>query len=171
MKLPELHNNQAKTLKGFTLLEVMVYIVVFSMVVGGMAAITLGIYRHKTIIEDRVNINEDLRLLTKSLRDDIYLSNDIDIVGGTTLTVIRNSADDVVYYLSNGRVFRQEGTSSAIAITAITTDVRRFDLTDLSSPDSGKTVRLHTEIANFPGGSLKPEIAQDVTTTFSLKFL
>ncbi len=161
---------QKKT-EAFTLLEVLVYVFVFILVVGGMASIVLAIYRHKTIIEDRVNVNEDLRLLTKSMRDDIYLGDDLVLNSASNLTIIRNSADDIVYYLSGGRVIRQEGAGSPIAITAITTNVTQFVMTDLSSPTTAKTIRLELTLSNYPGGSLKPLIEQIVTTTFTLKFV
>ena len=160
-----------KRAEGFTLLEVVVYVFVFVLVVGGMAAIVLALYRHKTIIEDRVNVNEDLRLLTKSMRDDIYLGSDLVLNSSSNLTIVRAVGDDVVYYLSNGRVFRQEGIGDPIAITAITTNVTEFDMTDLSSPTTAKTIRLEATLSNYPGGSIKPEIRQEVETTFTLKFV
>jgi len=169
MQYPLLNNNKTHK-SGYTLIEVLVYVLVFTIIIGGIAALVLGVYRHKTIIEDRVNVNEDLRLLSKSIRDDMFLGNDISVVGNT-ITIIRPAANDIAYYESNNRVYRQEGAALPIAVTAVSTDVRQFTIEDLSSPTAAKTVRITFELTNYPRGTMKPEISQLVSTTFSLKFI
>jgi type II secretory pathway pseudopilin PulG len=165
------HKSIQRLIKAFTLIEVLVYVAVLSIIVGGSASIIMAVYRNKVIVEDRVNVNEDMRLLTKSIRDDMYLGNDVVANSASSFTVSRAGEDDILYYLNGQRIYRQVGSGTAVAITAIGTDVRQFVVQDLSTPAIAKTLRIRIELSNFELGALRPEIVQDVTTTFSIKFI
>ncbi len=156
---------------GFTLVEVLVYIAVLSIIGGSITGLGILIYRYKTIMEDRVNVNEDMRVLVKSIRDDMYLGRSVNVASTTSFTITDSSGDDITYALVGDQVTRQVELDPAVAITAETVDVRTFSVDDVTTPNVAGTIRITIELANFPSGTLKPVIVQEVTTTIGLKFL
>lgn len=157
----------------FTILEVMVYVVVLSIMVGAIGGIVILLYRYKTTIEDRVNVNEDLRILVKSIRDDMYQGNGVSVTaeGNLVITSTAPTVPDITYTITNRQVFRQEDAAAPVAVTADTTDVRTFTVTDISTPEAAGTIRVTLTLANYPRGTIKPEVEETITSTMSLKFI
>lgn len=163
---------KAKFVRGFTLIEILTYVGVMSAIVGALTGMIIAVYRYKTVVEDRVSVNEDLRLLVKSIRDDMYLGNQMQVdVSGQLIIQNTNESSTVRYYLTNNQVFRKLNNDTAIAVTSDETNVTQFLVEDVSSAAAGGAIRLSLGLANYPNGAFKPPISESLTFRISLKFL
>lgn len=130
------------------------------------------IYRYKTVIEDRVNVNDDLRTLVKSIQDDMYLGVNVIVDAQQRLVIgFPGGGGQVMYFLQGHQVYRQLNGDPSLAITSEETNVIAFDVEDISSTEASGTVQVHLNLSNFPSGTLKPEIREEITSTISLKFI
>lgn len=165
-------NSDIKRKRGFTLLEVIVYVGVMSVIGGTVTALILQVYRFQTIVQDRAQLNEDIRILFKSIRDDMYLGDTMQVDGDKLIILSTfNSPATVTYSWQGSQVYRKENAGADVAITNQGTNVRDFGLEDISTPSSAGVVRVTLVMSNYPRNPLKPEVIEDVTSTMSLKFL
>lgn len=162
-----------RKLQAFTMVEVLIYTAILSVVASTVTGMILLIYRTQVFVEDRISVNEDMRLLIKSIRDDMYLSQGflINNDGSISMNAGANGLGTVTYYLSDHQVFRQAGSDPAVALTASSTDIRQFLITDISTPNAAGAIQIDLTIANYPTGTLKPEVERSIQSTISLKYL
>ncbi|MBL8014780.1 MAG: type II secretion system protein [Candidatus Doudnabacteria bacterium] len=160
-----------KSKPAFTLIEVLVYILILSIVSGVLANIILSVYRFKTVIEDRVNVNEDLRILVKSIRDDMYFGRFVRVEPTDILVITLPNTAEITYFRQDNRVYRQENGSSAVSITGGDVNVSLFVVTDLSTPDAAGAIQLQLTLENYPAGLIKPLVSESITSTMSLKYI
>jgi type II secretory pathway pseudopilin PulG len=159
-------------LRGFTLLEAIVYVAVLSIVGGVITSMIMQMYRFQSIVKDRAQINTDVQVLFKSIRDDMYLGDSLEVTGGDLYIYSSfNFPAQVRYFLSNAQVYRQENADAAVQVTHGEMNVKSFDFQDISTPASAGVIRVSIDISNYPRGPLKPEVEEQVTSTISLKFL
>lgn len=162
---------KSKTYKAFTLVEILVYVFVFSIVATTLTSIMILTYRYKIIIEDRVSVDEDLRILVKTIRDDLYLGSGVSVDGTGALIITDTTGDQIKYSLQGTQVFRQKNADLALAITGSATKVISFDVEDLTSAQAAGVVQITLDMSNFPSGFIKPEVRETVTSTMSIKFV
>jgi type II secretory pathway pseudopilin PulG len=162
-----------KKLAAFTLIEILIYMTLMSIITGAITGIILQTYTFKTSVEDRARVNEDMRNLIKSIRDDMYFGDAVQVTaqGNLVISSSFNSPSQVTYSLSNGQVLRQEGVTTAVPVTSEDTEVRAFTLVDESTPSSAGVIRLTLVMSNYPRGPLKLEVVRDITSTISLKYI
>lgn len=163
--------HKIKTYRGFTLLEVLIYTIALSVLVGVVTGIIILIYRYKTVIEDRVSVNNDLNTLVKTIQDDMYLGTGESVSGNRLTVTFPASGGIVVYYLQGNQIYRQLNSGAALAVTATGTDVETFNVTDISSTNGSGTVQIDLDMSNYPTGTLKPLIRETISFTISLKFV
>lgn len=158
---------------GFTIVEVVMYVLIMGILTAMVTTIILQVYRFQITVKDRAQLNEDLRVLTKSIRDDMYLGTSIqvDLDGDLIIGSSFSTPAQVRYYIQGGTAYRQEGSGVPVAITHAETDVRQLQFQDISTPSSAGVIRLTLQMYNYPRGPLKPEVSETVTSTISLKFL
>ncbi len=166
-----MNHGSANKLPAFTLLEALIYVLLLSVVVSGITSLVLLIYRFKTVVEDRVNINEEFRLVMKSIRDDMYLGDQVFVTAEGRLVIGIPGGGQIQYYLESNRVWRKYLAESPVSMTSNYSNIHHFSAVDISSSETAGTVRITLDISNFPIGSLKPEVRQVVTSTVSLKFI
>lgn len=147
------------------------YIAILAVLSGVLMDMLLSLYRFKALVEDRVNVNEDLRVLVKSIRDDMYLGRTVRVDTGNVLVITNPAGIEVSYYLQSGRVYRQQQSQSALTITGSDVNVVGFSLTDLSTPDAAGTVQIDLILENFPQGLIKPLVREELSSTVTLKFV
>jgi competence protein ComGF len=104
-----------RSLKALSLLEMLIYVAVISILVVAITGLTFLIYRNKCSIEDRASINEDMRILIKSIRDDMYLGNTILVNGNELRITNRGSGDSIIYIEQNDQIFRQLNSDPPVA--------------------------------------------------------
>jgi len=160
-----------KQLPALSLLEMLIYVAVLSILVVAITGLTFLIYKNKVSIEDRASINEDMRILIKSIRDDMYLGNAINVSANQLTITNRGTGDQVRYYEEADQIHRQLNADVPVAVTASSTDVQEFTITDITTPSAAGTIRITLQLGNYPLQYLKPEISQRVISTMSLKFL
>lgn len=162
---------KVKQKDAYTLIEALLYILILGIIGGAVMSGIMLVFRNRTIIEDRITVNEDMRLLIKTIQDDMYFGDGITVNSGTLQ--IANAVDgntQVSYYLDGDQVMRMVEGEAPVAVTSLATDVRTFQLEDITTPSTSGTIRITLELANYPRGPAKPETVENITTTISLKF-
>lgn len=163
--------SQIKSLPAFTLVEGVLYTFLLGALAGIMMGTVMLIFRYKTAVEDRVSVNEDLRILVKSIRDDMYFGTAESVDGSGHLIIEEVDGTIVTYYLQGNQVFRQAGISAPLAVTSNVNNVSVFNVIDWSSASAAGTVKITITIANYPSGTLKPAITETITTALTLRFV
>lgn len=162
-----------KKLKAFTLVEVLVYTFLLSVISVGVSGILFQLYRIQSVVDDRATITENLRQLHKSIRDDMYVSDDlfVDSNGDLVLTSTFSTPATVRYSLVSGAVYRTADSGTAIRVTDSKTDVFQFNVTDISSASAAEVVNVDIGLRNFDRGTLKPPVSLSLSTTVGIKFV
>ncbi|MCA9378829.1 hypothetical protein KC640_00215 [Candidatus Dojkabacteria bacterium] len=160
-----------KKLPAFTLVEGILYTALLGAIAGIMVGTVVLIFRYKIAVEDRVSVNEDLRILIKSIRDDMYFGVAESVNGSGNIEIEEVDGSIITYYLQGNQVYRQAGVSAPLAITSNTNNVSVFEVIDWSSASAAGTIKVTVTIGNYPAGTLKPAITENITTALSLRFI
>lgn len=163
---------QKQKLTGFTLVEVLVYTFLLSIISVGVSGILFQLYRIQSVVDDRATLTENLRQLHKSIRSDMYVADDlfVDVNGDLVITSSFSTPATVRYSLTNEAVFRTADSGSAVRVTDTKTDVFNFSVTDISSASAAEVVNIDLGMRNYDRGSLKPPVSINLSTTVGIKF-
>jgi type II secretory pathway pseudopilin PulG len=162
-----------KELKGFTLVEVLVYTVVLAIISTSITSIVFQIYRLQSFITDRATLAENIKNTHKLIRDDLYLADllFVDTNGDLVITSSFSTPATVRYNLDDSTIFRTPDGGTAVAVTDSRTDVYQFAVTDLTTSSASDVVRIQFGMRNFESGMIKPAVDLNLSTTLSVKFV
>lgn len=166
-------NKQNRKFAAFSLVEVLVYTVILSIVAVGVAGVVFQLYRVQSVVDDKALITENIKQLHKSIRDDMYYTDDlyVDANGDLVLTSSFATPAVVRYSLTGTSVYRTADSGSAIRVTDDRTDVFDFTVTDISSSSAAEVVKIDISMRNYAAGSIKPPVSLTLSTTLGAKFV
>ena len=136
--------NRRKNEKGFSLIELLIYIAIFVTSSTFLVAILTSVTRIQ-VRQGAINtVNRQIRFVTNLIERKVGESSIIDMTSGETASEImlrmpNAEADPTSIYLENERLFIKEGLASPKAITDASVVVDNFKATKLMNP-GGKAV-------------------------------
>lgn len=122
-------SRHSSTSSGFSLLEMLLYIAILSIVIMVFSAAFLSFTNTRARAEAEREVNRTLRYVGERVTRDIQESTRLIAPAntGTTSVLSLSGANDIVYTLLDGRIMRQVGTSTGEA-----TSDERVRVTELS---------------------------------------
>lgn len=140
---------------GFTLIETLIYIAIFSMLVGAFATFALSINSSRLRTQDILEVNEQgaglVRIITQSIRNTETIGT--PSVGESGEMLIVGESDPTIFSLNNGTMFVEEGTSPAIALTNNKVKVSNLVFSNLSRPLTPGVVQIRFTLSNIPSST------------------
>ena len=136
--------------KGFTLIEVLIYITVSAsmlMVVVGFVGWIMRV-RNKVTIESKVEQNA--RYVMARMVNEIRHADDLTVVDQNTLSlqVSDPEKNPTVFDLSDGVLYMSQGTGDLISITGNDVKVGEVLFEDRTTPNSADIVKITLTVAN-----------------------
>lgn len=165
-----------RTKRGFTLLESILYISIFSVMVLllGRIGIDMLLSRAKTHALETVGTNTSF--LMEQIARDIERSAGITMpVAGNTATTLSLSMNDpdedpVVFTIASSTIYRTAGSGKAIRLSSSAVDIDALTFTNISYPDTPGTVRTVMTIAAYnPEGETAYQVEETSTTTANVR--
>ena len=112
--------------KAFTLLELLIYITVLSILVVVVSNTFISLSRGRWQSEAKTEVNNSVRFSTELLRQDIKNASSVSLpsagVPGPILTLVRGE-DTIIYTVTNGALTRKVGQASAVSLTEASVSV------------------------------------------------
>jgi type II secretory pathway pseudopilin PulG len=170
----------ALNMKGFTLIETLIYIAIIGGVVATFVTFSLTVSdaRNKTYVVQEVqgNTRTALNLITQRIHAATKINTSTSVFGtdpgtlslamaSSTLnpTIINLTADD-------GQLQIKEGTGSAVAITSDELKVTNLVFYDLTATSTRENVQIGMTVEfNNPSSDAEFNASQTVTTTASVR--
>lgn len=122
----KLKNYRAKRLKGFSLLELLIYIAILSVLVMVVAGIFISISQGRGATEARNDVSDNLRFAIDKIAQDLRAASAVAVpaTAGATSTVLTATASssNVSYCVSGGRLRREISGSCGVSSDPITSD-------------------------------------------------
>lgn len=166
--------------RGFTLVELIIYVSIISLI--GTAAVhyTLGVSqaRNKNEVTQQIQANgrTALQLVSQRIRGATGLnvaSSTFDASPGVlTLTFATSTKNPTVIDLTseNGQLRIQEGTTAPVIITPATMQITNLTFTDLTSSSARANVRVQFTIEYInPSGDVVYDAAETFQTSVSVR--
>lgn len=169
-----------KSNKGFTLLELLIYIAILMIVMVILATTLTSINRGIGQITASSEVDSNIRFVLDKVGQDVGYASNVTVpsVAGTsssTLTTVSASGASVSYCLVNGIIYRQAGgscTSSSEPMTSTSVVVTSLSFTNIQNTNStlGETVVSVQMVMNvqYNSSSLDWQYSQANQTTFQL---
>jgi len=149
--------------KAFTLIEVLIYTAIFSVVAAGIMGVAWNITRlHTTQIASN-EVDENLRYIMNLVNSKVRKANIIKEASSTTLVLEMpdSTKSPVTFSLSNGVLYMQEGTAEPVAITSNRVVVQSLTFQKIEVAGAKGGVKINITLAyKEPTG----------TTSFSREF-
>lgn len=136
--------------RGYTLIEVLVYMALFSLVIGGMLLTTYGILQNTARLEDKVVVNEDGGFLIRKI--DWALTNATAVScpasGQLQITKLGLPAGNnpLLFALSLNNVTLKRGSGSAVQLNGAAVSVKSLLFT-CTAASGGKPASVRTQLA------------------------
>lgn len=106
--------------KGFSLLELLIYITILSILVVVISNTFISLSRGNGQSQARSEVNNSIRFATELLRQDLKNASAVIVPAsggsGSTLTLTRGSVD-IIYDVSGGALRRKEGAAAPVNVT------------------------------------------------------
>jgi len=136
--------------KGFSLVEVLIYIAVSSamlMVVVGFVGWVMRV-RNKVSIESKVEQNA--RYVMARMVNEIRHADDLTVVDQSTLSLTVSDPDKnpTIFDINNGVLYMSQGTGDLIAITGNDVKVGEVLFDDRTTPNSADIVKITLTVSH-----------------------
>ena len=133
---------------GFTLIEIIVYMALFSLVVGGFLIVTYGIIQGAGRVQSKIELNEEGEFLIRKFDWAVSGGSSV-ITSATTLQVTKQSLpaaeNPLVFSLNSGNLLLKRGGSTSTLNTADVT----VATTSFSYNAASGTVRMQFTLSNL----------------------
>jgi len=154
--------------KGFTILELMIYIVIFAIIGTLGAAVFDFALRAKNATGRLGDVQTATQQVLSQMVERVYTATDINGASTTlNLKMSDGSKDPTIFALSGGVVTIEEGAGGAVGITPDTLYVTELTFSKLSNPNSAGTATSSVQI-RITGGYNEGSAA-DSKTLFTLQ--
>ena len=141
--------------RGFTLIETLMYAVIFVIVVGGMVSYAFAMLTSSHRTNTQIEVTDNARFLTQKLQRAIQGASSINspLVGNSasslSITTASSSMNPLVIDLNNGVVRFKKASNSPIAITNSFVTVSSLSFTNYSYSTATKnTIRVKAKITS-----------------------
>ncbi|HON22097.1 MAG TPA: prepilin-type N-terminal cleavage/methylation domain-containing protein, partial [Candidatus Paceibacterota bacterium] len=140
-------NNRSS--KAFTLIEILIYTAIFSVVAAGIIGVAWNVTRIHTSQIAENEVDENLRYVMNLINSKVRDASIIQQATGTTLILQMSDPNKspVIFSLNNGTMFMQEGTADPIAITSDRVAITSLEFQKVSMPGAKDGVRVNLTIA------------------------
>ncbi len=137
---------------GFTLIEILIYISLFSIVVGGLLITAYNVISGSGRLHNKVFINEEAAFMIRKFDWALTGATAISVTSSTKLTITKPSlsANPLAFSLSSGTLMLVRGVSSSVQLNSASIKVNSLAFTEI--PPSGgrpKGVSIQFELANI----------------------
>lgn len=140
--------NPACNSKGFSLIELLIYVSIFAISSVFLVAILTSVTQVQVRQKSMNEVNHQISFVSETAERLIQESSLVDIDAGVTtstlvLRMTTSSLDSTKIFASGTIVFLQEGTSTAIGLTDSRIKVDKFSVVKLENPGSRAIVNLN----------------------------
>lgn len=126
---------RARLRTGFTLIEILIYIGLFSLVIGGLLFSVYGMIQGSSRLQKNVVINEEATFLLRKLDWALMGASAIVVPSSDRLEVTKPSLvpseNPLVFTLASGRVMLARGAGSAVPLTSASVSVSPLVFTEI----------------------------------------
>lgn len=142
------------TQKGFTLVEIIIYVAIFVLMFGSISLfsnmITDSRSRNQLILEVNDQGERISRLILQTIRNSRSISTPLPQTASSSLTLNTGdvSTDPTVFYISSGILYMQEGISPSVAISNDKIKINNIEFSNLSRSSTPGIIRYSMNITN-----------------------
>lgn len=129
--------------EGFTFIELLLYIFIFTLVLVGVSNFAWVIIRNTIRSSTQREIGSHSRIISERIKYEIRNAIGINSVSSTSisLSTLNNETNPTVIDLSGGNLRITQGAGPSFALNSLQTKVSNLSFINLSSPD-GKTKHI-----------------------------
>ncbi len=142
--------------KGFTLLELIVYVALASVIVITILQVTLLVLSAKDKTSSQSDVQQYLRLALQRMTTEMLNAQQMTAADNGVLS-LTTPTGSTTFYLANGVIYRKESSGTALAITPPNLKVQTLQFSNLSNGTASQTVNITVSItdpAAPPGNTL-----------------
>ncbi len=141
------NKSSTKNESGFSLVELLIYIAIFSVTAVFLVAILTTITRIQTRQSSFNAANSQLAFVTNEVTQLIHTSSLVNMATGVTTSTLylrmpQLAYDPTLVYASGTAIYLQQGTSSPVALTNSSVVVNNFQVTKYENPGGPAVVDL-----------------------------
>ncbi len=167
--MPFKSSNRAR--KGFTLIELIIYIVLVAAILSALLFIVDAALRTRSIAVAEGRLLDNERLVERTLLDRLNASSNVISPAsgsGTTLQIASptSSENPVLFQITNGALTMKLGSSSAITLTSSNIQVTAFTVTRVNGTPSS----IRISITYQTGTAANATISNTSTLSYTLRY-
>ncbi len=170
-------NTHEQSITGFSLIEVMVALAIFSALSLSAVSLLSGIQRAQLHVGAVNNVetegNYALSQITQSVRNASAITAPVSTATSSSLTLTLSALpaeNPTIMNLSGTTIVSKKGSAAAIALTSPTVQVTKLTFTNLTGTGSKGSVRIALTLINTnPGGRSERTFSRTYYTTVSLR--
>ncbi len=142
--------------KGFTLIEVLIYMALMAVMLLGMVQLTTSIFDLRARTRSGIVLEENLRFALVSVAERVKAAADITSPGAgssdsLTLDMVDATLDPTTFSLANGILMITEGASGAGRLTSSEVEVTTFTVTRLAGTPPSVRLLITGQLRNATG--------------------
>jgi prepilin-type N-terminal cleavage/methylation domain-containing protein len=166
--IEDLRFKNKKHQKGFTLIEMLIYVAIFSVVMGALVTfiqlISQSRVRSQAVLEVNDQGAEISRVITQTLRNSISINIPATSTSASSLSVrtILASTTPTTFTVVSGILYKTEGANSPVALNNSRVVVSNLNFSNLSKFNSFGSVRTSFALATVSSSS-QPQYNYSVT--------
>ena len=175
----ETHNNLNNKSKGFTLVEVLIYIVLISGVLISFVTFLISISNSRNKVYAKQEVQANARMALNLISQTIRLANGINVASSTfaidpgtlSLSMDEIGENPTIINLNEDDGFLQikKGDGVAIAITSDEVKITNLVFTNLTSEDTNENVKIEITAEYRRNDNVFFEYSTNLQTTINLK--
>lgn len=150
MKIKNINNK----INGFTLVEVIIYVAIFSIFVGSLASFSNLINSSRTNNQITLEVNNQgnqaVRVITQSIRNATAINSPTVGTNSSSLSINTTtpSKNPTVFSVSGGILYITEGVSAQVALTNNKVSVQNLSFNNLSKPSTSGSIQIRFTLNN-----------------------
>lgn len=140
--------------KGLTLLETLIYVVIFSMFVVTLSSFSGSInsarLRSQTMLEVNYQGSQIIHTVTQTVRNAVSISNPVISNSGDSLTLNTDdpATNPTIFSLATGTLYIQEGLNEPIALTNNRVEINNLVFSNFSKASTPGTIKIRFNLKN-----------------------
>ncbi len=160
--------NRKSQSSGFTLIELIIYLGIVSIILVSISYLILDILGGQTKNYANAEVNQNLRFITNMITKDIKAASAISSLTADTL-VLTLPGDDITYNFNSGTktIDRQLGVNPAVSLNSSHVEIKG-NFSDLSYLALAKNVGIHLEI-NYKNPGNLPDYNASTIVDFAVE--
>jgi len=131
-----------KLTKGFTLIETLIYVGIFSVVALSLTGILWNTLRVNSNQQAANEVDENLRYIMSVLGEKVRSSTVVDTATSSTLVLKNASYEDITFSVTSDVLYLQEGSGASVALTSNKVKVDSLNFTKIEMAGAKDGVRV-----------------------------